>query len=76
MNTNPQQCETNCAGHSTLDVLASRPVACLFGKATSALVPSGGWDASSTAVWLLYRLYIGLMLKYFFIHLADVMLVR
>ena len=32
INNIPYQCDINCAGHSTLDALASRPVACLSCK--------------------------------------------
>ena len=30
INNIPYQCDINCAGHFTLDALASRPVACIF----------------------------------------------
>ena len=39
----------------------------LFTKIKVALVTSSGRDASSTALWLLYWLYILLILKYFFL---------
>ena len=42
VNNIPYQCDINCAGHFTLDALASRPVACLSMKTNWNMTCKGG----------------------------------
>ena len=58
VNTIPYQCDINCAGHFTLDTLASKPVACWSCDAIAMLrKPINSWKlmGAYSALWLMLQ---------------------